>query len=237
MLAIITGTLYPAEGMYQVDLSDVEERLKQYAAALQFISESKKIRRCVFCENSGHIGLMERLKEMAGDKKPIEYLTFTGTYDAVQYGKGYGEGEILKYVWGNSRFLREEKEFVKITGRIIIRNIDSIIDKMKPDVNYFNSVRVWTRDAQIDTKFYKVTKEAFEQNFLDAYKNVSDREGRYLEHVYYTAIKKNKLRYRNFPEYPIYEGSSGSLGVSYGSVRWKYILKNILSKLNLYKNI
>ena len=133
--------------------------------------------------------------------------------------------------------MREEKEFVKITGRIIIRNIDSIIDKMKPDVNYFNSVRVWTRDAQIDTKFYKVTKEAFEQNFLDAYKNVSDREGRYLEHVYYTAIKKNKLRYRNFPEYPIYEGSSGSLGVSYGSVRWKYILKNILSKLNLYKNI
>ena len=237
MLAVITGTLCPAGDMYRVDLSDAEERLKQYADALKFISESRKIKRCVFCENSGRVDLVERLKEMAGNKKPIEYLSFTGSRDTIQYGKGYGEGEILKYVWENSRVLRAEKEFVKITGRIIIWNIDSVIGKMKPDVNYFNSVRIWSRDAQIDTKFYKVTKEVFEQIFLDAYKNVCDPEGRYLEHVYYTAIKKHDLRYRNFPEYPIYEGRSGSLGVNYGSTRWKYILKDIFSRLNLYRNI
>lgn len=236
MLVIITGTLRPDKAVYRVKLSDTEERLKQYADSLKFLANCKKISKYVFCENSGALELLERLKNMAGDGIETEFLSFTGSRDAVQRGKGYGEGEILQYVWKHSKFLQQEEEFVKITGRIVVRNLDSVLQKMKPGINYFNSVRPLTREQQIDTKFYRVSKKSFEDCFLNAYTKVNDAEEKYLEHVYYEVIKDNKIKYRNFPEYPVYEGISGSTGVSYASIGWKYTVKNLLSKCNLYRN-
>lgn len=236
MLAVVTGTLYPKASVFRVNLSDAEERLKQYAECLRFLSESREVTKIVFCDNSGCFDLMEKLKVMNGDIQNAEYLCFKGSDDVVKYGKGYGEGEILKYVWNNSELLRTETEFIKITGRIIIRNLDMVIQKMKPEINYFNTVRPFTRDGQIDTKFYKISKESFEKYFLDVYKQVRDQENVYLEHVYYNVIKNEKIKHRNFSVYPVYEGVSGSIGTSYGSAKWKYFIKNLLSKINLYKN-
>ena len=237
MLAIITGTLSPSNKMFAVDLVDIKKRLCQYADMICFLAESRKIDKYVFCENSDSMELLQQLKEVDKSGKKAEYMSFAGSSSSVQYGKGYGEGEILQHVLKESKLLHDEEEFIKITGRIIIRNIDSIVQKMEPGVNYFNTVRPLTRDRQIDTKFYKVSKKDFENYFENAYINVNDLEKRYLEHVYYRIIEKNEVQYRNFPEYPIYEGVSGSIGISYGSVKWKYFLKNLLSKYNLYRDV
>ena len=54
----------------------------------------------------------------------------------LEQGKGYGEGEIIEYALKNSAFLHSEREFIKLTGRITIENLDAIIRKMQPGKMY-----------------------------------------------------------------------------------------------------
>ena len=46
----------------------------------------------------------------------------TGSHHAS--GKGFGEGEILEYVYTHSRLLRLTDTFYKVTGGLFVRNFD-----------------------------------------------------------------------------------------------------------------
>lgn len=111
MLAIITGTIRPANLANQLKICNEEERLSQYAESLKFFIESKAFNKIIFCENSnyGTEGLAA-LEEMARDNGVrLEILSFQGNVQQVErHGKGYGEGEIMEYVFDHSELVREE---------------------------------------------------------------------------------------------------------------------------------
>ena len=81
---------------------------------------------------------------------------------------------------------------------------------------------------------------AFEEmfgNYLNAYKNTYDSQGKYLEHVFYEALKKYKIKYKMFMERPLFLGISGSTGRKYEDIRKKHeIIIDFLCKTNIYNN-
>ena len=237
MVILVTGTLVPQAGVFALQLTDREKRIAEYVESLRKLRSLKVADKVVFCENSGDPQAADHVKKQLEGWKNLEILSFNGNTEKVmQYGKGYGEGEIIEYALKNSRFLKGESEFVKLTGRIEVKNLDTILSKMKPGLLYFDPVKIFGKDKQIDTKLYKLSKKVYEEHFLKLYTQVRDQDGIFIEHLFWSCLKESGLAFQNMPEYPRFQGKSGSVGVSYGTTEWKYQIKNILCKLKLYKN-
>jgi len=237
MIAIVTGTIKPIAQMGQLVLRDEKERLKQYKDGLQFLLEEQAFDKIIFCENSNY-GMQdfEKLQQMAKENHiQMELFSFAG--DAKQaelQGKGYGEGEIMQYVFTHSELLHQEKFFVKITGRLKIDNIKRLTGKLKAKRTYFNVPNHNKRDIY-DTRIYAMPVKQYEELFLDAYKQVTDSQGIYLEHVYTGVLLKKDIKVFNFPLYPRIVGMSGSGGALYEYIEWKCKIRDILSKFNFYR--
>lgn len=237
MLAIVTGTIKPNEHMKQLTLRDSQERCRQYEEALLQLIESKAFQKIVFCENSNYgveqfQHLIEKAKENAVE---LETLSFQGNIGkACEHGKGYGEGEIMEYVFQHSQLLKSESYFVKITGRLMVDNITIIVSRLKRTRIYFN-IPNRTQRGVYDTRIYAMPKKTFEEDFLEQYEKVMDSKGVYLEYVYTGILRENNYKVYNFPSYPRIRGISGSGGIIYDYTEWKCWIKDILSKISYYK--
>lgn len=237
MLAIVTGTIKPNEHMKQLTLRDSQERCRQYEEALLQLIESKAFRKIVFCENSNYgvdqfQHLIEKAKENAVE---LETLSFQGNIGkACEHGKGYGEGEIMEYVFANSILVDEENFFVKITGRLRVDNIGDIARHLKSNNTYFN-IPNREQKHMYDTRLYAMPICQFKEYFQGAYMSVYDEQGIFLENVYTDILKDNNIPVKNFPKYPRISGISGTGGMRYEYTEWKCKIKDIFSKMGLYK--
>ena len=120
MIVLVTGTLVPRENVFALQLVDRDKRIGEYAESLKKLMVAKSVDKVVFCENSGDEQAVEKLREQLYDGKPenkLEILSFQGDGDKVaKYGKGYGEGQVIKYALHNSRFLKNEKDYRTCNG-------------------------------------------------------------------------------------------------------------------------
>lgn len=236
MLAIITGTVKPAVDIEQLAVKSEKERKMQYEESLLAMIESGAFQKIVFCENSNYgEEKWQRPYALAKEKEvELEILSFQGDFEqtAIQ-GKGYGEGEILAYVFAHSRLIQAESFFVKITGRLKIDNIRHIAERLRWQQTYFNIPNRTRRDIY-DTRIYAMPKKQFEELFLDSYHSVQDDRGIFLEMVYTGILRENRIKVKNFPGYPRIAGVSGSTGITYGYTEWKCKIKDVLSWMNFY---
>ena len=217
-----------------VRIKNPEERLDQYMDSLKFYIINTNIRKIVFCDNSGYGFNKEELYLLADrNHKEVEIIQFIGDKNSIEkYGKGYGEGELVKYALENSRLLEETDYFIKVTGRLKVRNINIIKNKIDLNKIYFN--KNVGEHQLMDTVIYCIPKKIYIRYFMNAYKQVCDSEGRYIEQVFKDIIYSKDLKIYNTPSYPFIEGFSGSTGDKYqkniGKERKIY---NLLSKWNL----
>lgn len=254
MILVITGTIKP-EKQKNLVIANEEERLTQYIDSIEFFRDSGAFDKIVFCENSNYSKVYKQLIEIgekiSGDVSnrqcKIEVLQFQGNSEMVKsYGKGYGEGEIMEYLFHNSILMQEElKEenpyFLKITGRLKVINIKKITDSINRKIGkknlidccYFNIPNHTRRDIY-DTRFYGMSIKNYQTYFIKAYKKVDDENGIFYEHIFTEIIRKNKLIHKNFPYYPRILGVSGSFGGKYVYTEWKCKIKDGLSKLEFY---
>lgn len=237
MLLILTGTICPARETEFLALRDEEERLRQYEESIRFFLNTKTFSKIIFCENSnyGAEKLSYLTKEAKEQNTLLEILSFQGDSGKTRlHGKGYGEGEIMKYIFENSRLLAQEDTFVKVTGRLKVDNIGKIVSKIKAGQCYFN-IPNRTHREMYDTKIYVMTTEMFRSLFLDAYDKVMDSKGIYLERVYTALIGEHGIKVKNFPRFPRVTGVSASTGADYVYTEWKCKIKDILSWFQFYK--
>ena len=223
--------------MSQLVLRNEEERLKQYEDSIRFLLRSGAFTKVVFCENSNYgIGKLSSLTEIAGENGvELELLSFQGNEEkACIHGKGYGEGEIMDYVFSNSKLIRTEDYFIKITGRLKIDNIKSIIGRMNRQRTYFNIPNRTLRDIY-DTRMYGMPVSQFKDCFLHSFGQVMDEQGIFLEMVYTKVLQEHNIKVHNFPRYPRIVGISGSGGAVYDYTEWKCKIKDVLSYMNYYK--
>lgn len=237
MLAIITGTIRPPQQMRQLILRDEKERLRQYEESVRFFLDSGAFSKVIFCENSnyGLKGLSYLLDIATKNRIELELLSFQGnTEKSSIHGKGYGEGEIMEYVFSHSKIADSETYFVKITGRLKVDNIKDIVTHIDQSRIYFNIPNRTRRDIY-DTRFYGMPSDQFKKLFVGIYGRVMDDQGVFLEKLYTQIILDKKINVTNFPRYPRIVGVSGSGGGVYTYTEWKCRIRDVLSQMNLYR--
>lgn len=125
---IMTAAINPGATPY-VKMSDPEERLFQYLCSLVSWIQFSNISPIIFCENTGYDYDYSKIIQMAENfNKHLEILLFVGNNESYKYGKGWGEGKIIEYVFKNSKVLHHHNCFYKITGQYFLKNCDEIID-------------------------------------------------------------------------------------------------------------
>ena len=213
MILLLTGCINP-NGMTMTALSNQEERKRQYVEAIHFYLSNTSYP-IVFSENSGTDISQLFKKEIQSGR--LEYLSFSGNQNKEK-GKGYGECEIIQYALNNSKIIHfaKDKRIAKITGRLIIRNVKSILrvhSLLFPQNTVFCSINsvLSFPDSRL-----LIAPTSFYRQFLCSKETINDSKGYYFEHALLdTLIKEKAYPYAPFFIMPQIEGMSGSTGETY----------------------
>ena len=205
---LITGCIKPPDDIPYLTIKDSNYRKKQYLNSLEFYFDKSCAKKIVFCENSNAEIDESIIQHAIAAGKKFEWISFMGnTSLAVKYGKGYGEGEILKYALDNSVLLNESLSFIKVTGRFKILNINDILRFLSCSKTYFDY-----QNKYVDTRCYVANINTFKNLLMSKYLNVNDFRGYFLEHAYYDATINEKRLVKQIPMIINIQGQSGSTG-------------------------
>ena len=234
MVLLLTGAIdISSFNVPSTAIVDVNERLLQYLSSINYaIFNYNTISEIVFCENTNYVYDYSSLIEKAAiNGKKLEIISFLGDYSTIQQkGKGYGEGEIIKYALYKSEILECCNTFFKLTGRLIVRNLDKILLTTNSEncFIYHPKTIYQISEDHIETFFYKVNKSLYIRYLKDIHEDVDESQSRYLEHVFYE--KLSYLDVQSFKIVPQISGLSGTSGNSYDA---RTPIK-ILEKINYF---
>lgn len=223
---IITSCVNPFSSF--VAIKDVSERELLHIRALKrWLTESSFVS-VIICDNSNYV-YSEDLSQLALDNgKKLEILSFSGNKDkGLQFGKGFGEGELMKYIMINSDLIKKYDSFFKVTGKLFVENISLMNDVNNSDFVFSIPIKYFYMKQNVDlvyTNFYYAKIKSFELYLMNAYLDVRDNQGVYLEHVYANVLRKCKkqdkyLKVLPMIPLPILSGKSGSTGEDYKTQR------------------
>lgn len=202
---LLTACINP-NGMSLTQLQDSAERLRQYAVALRYYLE-KTSAPIVFVENSGHDISSNFVKEIGSGR--LEVLTFNGNNYDKQKGKGFGEALILKYAFEHSQILKHCDYVVKITGRLIVRNIKSILFESR--LIKKELIVSYLCQEFLDSRVFVASVSFYRDLFLPNIDKIDDGEGYYFENLLLDC--KKQTSWRPFLSLlPQIEGVSGTYG-------------------------
>jgi len=219
--------------------SQQERELLYMESCLRWLTETS-LTHFIFCDNSHALTdtFMLPLKQKADAlNKTIEFLQFDGSHNLIKKkGKGFGEGELIKYALQNSKFLKESSGFYKITGKLFVENFNALHLKMNLSQNYMRrDTAKMEGSIAIDSRFFYMQKEFYEKNISDLYKQVDDDNGVYIERLIYQKLLPLQA-VENFPQLPMITGVSGSTGQNYTQEKWiTTFRRRLFFKLGQYK--
>lgn len=210
-------------------LSDADQRLRKTIAAINHWRKTPLVTTVIVCDGSGFdLSGHVRTHNERGAQAPCEFLSFNNDQAKVlALGKGYGEGEIVKYAMENSRVLRESHAFAKCTAKLWLSNF--------PDcVSHFRSKAVFDYGGRfhpvyLDTRFYLTEIEFFRAHLINAYQKVDEEQGYNLEHAYRDALSGFKLSEIAMYPTPRVFGTSGSMNKEYLPHPFKSVLRDTRS--------
>lgn len=183
----LTGCVNP-NGMVFTKLQNQEVRLHQYETAIKWYIMNTDYN-VVFVDNS-QFDLSYLIKDL--NTQRLEVLWFDGNNFEKTLGKGFGEGKIIEYALSHSKFLREDSYIIKITGRLILKNINSICKQYES--NNKNNVILCDFNRNLSVAFSRVfiAPYLFYKNYLtNEVKNCNDSKHFEFEHALANAIKKS----------------------------------------------
>lgn len=184
----------------------------------------------VLCDGSGY-DLNRDLKSFRGiDPSRVEVIVFENDRDQVSLrGKGYGEGEIVKYALENSTTLKSAASFAKCTGKLWVDNYWSCRKAYNgiAGFSHFGFLNV----TAVDTRFFIVQKDFFQIKLLSSYTQCDDARGKYLENVYLDALAGVGKKQWMLSVYPSIRGLSGTTGEEYQCGVAKRVGKNLAIQL------
>lgn len=214
-ICIFLSACVNPKGMSNTALQDIKEREKQYMRAVDFYLEETNVP-IVFVENTSYV-ISRRYQDYI-DSGRLEYITFDGNNYNKALGKGYGEGLIIKEGFKRSKILRNSKYVVKITGRLIIRNINHILcSKLLFFDNIFRC-DFRTNDF-LWSMVFVIKSNKLKEIFNEKYNQIDESKWVLFEHILYTSMYEDKkTRAIPFLSPPVVEGTSGSWNISYADI-------------------
>lgn len=233
IVILITGCISPSSNIYMLAIKDSNERRRQYIDSIYYYIEKSKVRKIVYCDNSNAKPDEKLFEDAKKHGKELEWISFQGDEEkTISKGKGYGEAEIVKYAMEHSVLLRNSEYFIKITGRLKVRNLNFFVRTAKISNIYFCPVRTLTNQLYINTRIYMMPISVYKKYFWNSGDYVFDAEDIYLEHAFGKCIISGNVNYKKFPYLPRIDGISGSTGRNYSSNIRLYIKECL--KLWLY---
>lgn len=209
---LLTACINP-NGMAMTVLQDVEERKKQYINAINFYLKSTDMAICI-CENTN-----EQLQQyFTNDHKfndRLEFLIFDGNNYKNDYGKGYGEMQIIQYAILHSKLIAKSDIIIKITGRLMVLNLPHLIT-LNRVLNKKTIQTQFTNGNFIDSRLIIAPKDFYMQDLIPLKDKLSESKHIIFENLLYDAIiNRKKNKYYPFFIIPKIEGQSGSYGYFY----------------------
>lgn len=206
LVLLLTATIKPFLGGTESRRTNVLEREDDYFKTINFyLNKGYKV---VFVENSNYNSM--RISSIVNISS-FEYHTFISK--SSHLGKSAGELEILEYANTHSKFLQEVDYLIKITGRYIIKNIDSLLEKTNKVEHevYINPTRNlrWA-----DTRIIIIRKTYYFNYFLPcAKKYLDESKNVFLENVFMRSLFFYMIDGGNlnlWPVYPAYDAFDGT---------------------------
>ncbi len=200
-------------------LSDAEARVGFTLESIEkWLAQSPDLR-LVICDGSNF-----DFSKIVLEKFPsanIECLFFENSKELVRlHGKGYGEGEIVRYALMNSIYLKESDYFAKCTAKLWVENFFECIECWNGKFlckGYFADVfsfkKTWF--SYVDTRFYLAHKSFYLQHFDSAHLAVGGERWLSLEDCFRDVILKGELGQIMFTVPPVICGVGGGNGTYY----------------------
>ena len=215
-IILLTSCVNP-NGMPFTALSDINDRKQQYLDALRFYVNNTSLP-IVYVDNSNvNIKEYNVFSNIAEDR--LELLSFDGNHDK-DHGKGFGELEIIDYAINHSRIINNNKNvsLIKITGRLIIVNIATILKQLKYNILPSSNSVICSMNSDFsmaDSRLF-IAPINFYNRLIENKLAINDSEGIYLEHVLCSLTKKQNLyTFHPFFTEPQFQGISGSTNKTY----------------------
>lgn len=231
---LLTGTIDSSKfNNSMTTLSDVNTRLDHYHSAITKWIKNSDFQKIVFIENSGYDFNYKKYESIAAKLgKQFEFISAEAfVEETIKYGKSYGEIKIINEAVEKSKLLKDEDSFYKCTGRLFIKNCNSILKEKHKSDTVFSGI---PSDKWAFTWFFKVDKEFYKKYLSETYKEVDDYNGIFMEHIYYKILSANLDKIDTFYRYPNVEGVSAGTNSPYHSGFIRYLFKNIQVKRGFF---
>jgi hypothetical protein len=208
---LLTSTVNVGQCMNVVRKNSKDRENDYYTAINKFLTNTSL--NLVWIDNSNaDTTFLQPLKDKFPDR--LETLVFDGNETSKTLGKGHSERETIKYGILNSRYRSETKYWIKVTGRVFIKDIDNVLNSIKANPDAV----VWHAERNIRLNFVTSVVFVFQESFFWLFMDEPIDEKRYdgiFEFALYRAIlKTNYQQIATFPR-PIIDGISGSTNAKY----------------------
>lgn len=201
--ALLTGTITPDARAISKFINP-SARQKDYIKTLTWMAKARtNIDEVIFCENSGSaLTSFKHLYDLfEHNGRSIEMYSVPMPETNYFWGKGWGEGLII--LWAVQHVFHENrgKSFVKITGRYRILNLRRIIStiqrslRINPHLKFIGHSFSVGKRLHIRSDFFWTDRDFYLKYLSDAYKEVNDVQGNYLEHVIATRLWQLRNRF------------------------------------------
>ena len=221
-----------------VALTDTDERLQ---LALESIEQWLKIDPglpLVLCDGSSH-DFSQLVRQRFPDAR-IECLAFENDQEKVRlFGRGYGEGEIVRHALDHSRFIATAGCFAKCSSKLWVENFQQCTSDWNQRflckgvfLDVFSPIRK-TTFSYIDTRFYVASVSFYRQHFENAHLQVGMRNGKAfsLEDCFHDVVLKDELKGILMRVPPVISGAGGGIGKYYRNTRTRQFKENLRLKL------
>jgi hypothetical protein len=215
---LLTSSLIPTD--LSGNLNDPSMRMMH---TIESISEWLRIDphiQIVICDGSG-FDFSETVKVNFPDAN-IECIFFNNDIEQIKrHGKGYGEGEIIRYAIEHSRLMNESEVFIKCTAKLWVANFNQCLLQWNQQFicgAYFANVFSYKKTVLqfIDTRFYITRKDFYLQHFSTVHIQLGNT-GQSIEDAFLDVIQNKKIKHILFRAPPVICGVGGGSGKYYKS--------------------
>ncbi len=238
VVILLTACVNP-NGMAYTKIQDSCVRLQQYKEALDwYLSNTNQ--RIVFVENTNYDISDYYLEHIRSGR--LDVLSFQGNNYNKSLGKGYGEALIVEYAINNSRFLQGKVNIIKITGRLICKNVNRMAKAYNLNDCVYAMSRLDSRGhMEFNSQVFVAPRIFYEKYFIPRKESINDSQHYWFEHLLYHATQRWINDSYRFKEMWIpfkLTGLSGSGGTNVGTTRlnnWAvFVLHYIMHRFNYY---
>ena len=235
---LITSSIIPHD--FGVKLSDPQQRLFHAIESIEQWIRVAPGSRLILCDGS-NFDFKSIIKENFPNAE-VECLFFENDRSKIiTYGRGYGEGEIVKFALKHSDFLRETDAFAKCSSKLWVENYAECSINWQGDCLFsgvFKNTFAILKPIemiQVDTRFYIVRRDFYLSKLIDAHHGINLTSGFGLEDCFYCALLAAKKQRYLFDSPPTVRGVGGGTGAYYKS-NWMRVFKEKIKLMTVKKS-